>query len=629
MTGFVFRLSRFTWEHILFFGFLFALVLLGDGKQPIGDVVAAAGILCLFVIRRMNGETISHLPPLVTTTWATLLLYLVVRTIFSDSVGYSVTATIRWFMAYLVFVFFSSGPHDEKHNVRFSNSMLWFGVLVVLTSVVVTVFELLGRALPGMNLLYPTFGHNHAANIIVFALPLALYRRPLLAVFFGLALVFSFARGAWLLMGGYLAYVLLASRGISARAKQMGVGVVLAGALAVFMLPGVSNYLPPVISGSPLLQRQIVKESILANRLQYWKQAAAAIQQSPLFGAGPGTFYLLSKRLQEAPGSYSWFAHSFPLELFSEIGAIGLIGVIWLIGGVLRGAKRGPLFHGVVLTLAYSLYEMNLNFLVVWLLFWAAMGILFARARQEESKLPAQNHLLVMCLGVLALFYLSSVAASVVGLFPNMRLFSFYSEPYIVGRAKNMLIGEKAALPRELQIIELFHKKDPEVLAAAGLFERAIAQDPHNVEYLAEYIDFLLKKGNTAAIARALGVNLDLSPFLTKELFVDVGRPTVRSEFLAKAYYFLGFTLLSRDPEQTRSFWTLARDLAPEWGYFHVELASLDYHVVQDKEQANNILINCRKFRFASAQCNDTKINDTNPGDQYENIKAIPTTRKN
>ena len=93
-------------EQILFFVLLFVLVLLGDGKQPVVDLVATAGILSLFVIRAIEKRPVAQLPRWINFAWTAVLLYLVTRTAFSDSVGYSISATIRWTMAYLVFVFF-------------------------------------------------------------------------------------------------------------------------------------------------------------------------------------------------------------------------------------------------------------------------------------------------------------------------------------------------------------------------------------------------------------------------------------------------------------------------------------------------------------------------------------------
>jgi len=641
---------------LLFFAFLFVLVLLGDGKQPNGDVVAAGGILGLFLWGRTKGRIALRIPPVLNTVWATLLLYFVGRTVFSDSVGYSISTTIRWVMAYLVFVFFSStglldssrGNQEEK---VFFNSVLIFGVVAVVASFIAIFVEPWGSSFSGMNLLYPTFGHNHVVDVIVFAFPLVLYRliqnknttNALLLLLFGLALVFSFARGAWLLMFVYLLYCF--------RTKRVVVTGLLVACAAAFLFVTFSKNLSGGPFDWPTLKRQLVKASALENRLPYWKQAVAAVGERPLFGAGPGTFYLLSKRLQETPKSYSWYAHSFPLELLAEIGIIGTIGVMGVIGYTLRGVRRRPLFHSVALTLAYSLYEFNLNFLVIWLLLWATLGLLYGG---KKTRLGT-NRFILIPLTVLGLFYLSSVLAALFGLLPLTKSIAFFFEPYVETRAVARL--ETASVPGavgqlEQRVILFFHKKDPEVLIAmarkmgtAELFRRAVAADPQNVEYIADFIDYLVERKNAEDLGRMLSEayvrhspreslpllsranfsGSQLLPLYTKQLMEDIGRPTNKRDFLAKTYYFLGYELLEKSPETTRVLWTLARDTAPEWGYFHVELASLEYQTFRDPEGAESILNYCHEFKYAAGQCGNTKIIDTNPGDQHENIKAIPT----
>ncbi|MEK7499762.1 MAG: O-antigen ligase family protein, partial [Patescibacteria group bacterium] len=127
------------------------------------------------------------------------------------------------------------------------------------------------------------------------------------------------------------------------------------------------------------------------NRLKYWKQAAMAIGERPWFGSGPGTFYLQSLRLQVSSSSFSWFAHSFPLQSIVELGILGSLLLFVLIGLQIRAAVKiicerviqvneshrfvQSLAWGVLLSFLYSFYEFNLDYLVLWLLFWAACGL--------------------------------------------------------------------------------------------------------------------------------------------------------------------------------------------------------------------------------------------------------------
>jgi len=612
--------------RILFFVLLFGLTLLGDGKQAMVDVVAAAGILCLFVVHRMRRGVIVALPRRITLAWGVLLVYFLIRTLFSDSVGYSISASLRWVMAYLVFAFFNPGAHEKKSEDGFANLVLWFGVFVVVASSVVTAFGALGRALPGMNLLYPAYGHNHLAAILVFIFPLVLYRRTLLAIFLGVALFLSFARGAWFLIFGYLWYFL--------RKNRTALAGILVAAVAALSFVMFSKNLPGGLVSSPLFHRQIIKDAAIANRLPYWKQAALAIRERPLFGAGPGTFYLLSKRFQDGPDRYSWYAHSFPLELVSEIGVIGLIGVIWLVGTILRNVRRGPLLSGVVLTFIYSLYEINLNFLVIWLLFWAALGTLF----RAETLRHKNNYLPILSLIVLVLFYVSSVVASVLTLFPATRPLAFYIEPYIVARAIARLDESKTQLA-DIKTIEFFHKNDPEILilfarkyeqeknfSIANLYyELAKNQDPLNKKNTDLRTIFYLRSHQYATFLHEYRKILtrehaDFTPDVLRGASISNGdiaedyREVLASQFRISSYsthetsrnlFLLGLAQVDANPPAARQLFLTARDLSPGWSYFHLALASYYAFFENQKELARSALTYCLRFSDAKKHCNE------------------------
>jgi O-antigen ligase len=109
------------------------------------------------------------------------------------------------------------------------------------------------------------------------------------------------------------------------------------------------------------------KVSILESRLPYWTQAIRSIQMNPWFGQGPGTFLLISKQFQKTPDTNSWFAHSYLLQTFSEVGVFGFIAFIFLIvislqaSGInlnkqaILSTERTAAMLGVVLVLIYRL----------------------------------------------------------------------------------------------------------------------------------------------------------------------------------------------------------------------------------------------------------------------------------
>ncbi len=79
-----------------------------------------------------------------------------------------------------------------------------------------------------------------------------------------------------------------------------------------------------------------------SGRYQAWQAAIDADQTAPLTGIGPGTFEFWWARNGSIPGFFR-DAHSLYLEVLGELGIIGLLLVIGLVGGVLVVAVRRSL----------------------------------------------------------------------------------------------------------------------------------------------------------------------------------------------------------------------------------------------------------------------------------------------
>lgn len=670
------RWSIFNWsafsERAFFLLLLLVLILLGDGKQMVGDVIASGGILSIFFIRRMNGQESNDIPSPLTAAWGAFLLYLVARSISSDSVAYSFSSVARWVMAYLVFILFSSQKQrklDEMRGDFFAPLLIGFSVLVVLLSLAATIWDGWGRLLPGMNLLYPAFGHNHLANMLIFIFPLVLARlaqkkqagNVLLVIFFGLTLVFSFARGAWLLALGYMGYFFFTSRQFSKRTKLVGiVGFLTVGVLVVSFVFFPTSF-PKELTGHPFVQRQITKDTILANRLPYWKQAALAIQERPLFGTGPGTFYLLSKRFQERPDSYSWYAHSFPLELTAEIGLIGVVMVIGIIGYLLYYSARGPLFYGIILTLAYSLYEINLNFLVVWLLLWMAFGLQFRHDRAGVMPKRVQAPMLYASLSFLVLFYGLSVGAEIL---QAVTRGGMWLQPFSVRQTGLFLDLPTKNAPlsaAQINLVRWFHQKDPEIMFALGksiqqtdfvraahYYQAALTMDPHNLSYIEDYLSLLSEHPDEVApdTTKALAVPLYYAAiekyaepvdfevrrismeYSADKTFAQAARETIffGGHFAeAKLYYAWAMRLRESQPDDAKKLLVFATRLAPMWSYFHLELASHAYYVENEMSSAKEALDGCLNEDFAKDHCVDFAPETLpRPGSFRKEILAIP-----
>lgn len=136
----------------------------------------------------------------------------------------------------------------------------------------------------------------------------------------------------------------------------------------------------------------------IRERLFYWKIALQVWARHPLIGEGPGGFQLLYLTLKDPVARESQFAHSWLLQVGSELGLMGLIPllVLWL-GSAWRvwtARRRGglhpdaPWALGALLLLAFNgLFEFSLQ----WQAFLVAAGLmagLLAGLTARREPLP-------------------------------------------------------------------------------------------------------------------------------------------------------------------------------------------------------------------------------------------------
>lgn len=663
-----------------FFLTMAVLVFIGDGKQGMGDVIFS-GLLGLVTLGLLCAKSLRPLPSFLHVSWVIFLGFMGIRSLFSDSVGYSLFSFTRLFEAYLVMSLFYSIA-SKRILVWFVWGLFGFVGSAVMGSLLFSFFPWFGHYLPFMNLLTPVYGHNHLADVLLFVAPLVvggMYKKQhtfssLVFIFFTGVLLFTVSRGVWILYAVYLfwTYLSLALKGKSKQAVLIGCVSVLfvAGCIGTTLLP-----LVPGIAHAPfqiLRQFGVKPKATIAGRWEYWRQAMIAIRERPLLGSGPGTFYLDSKRFQSAPRSFSWFAHSMPLEILTEEGLVGGLLFFVLFWGVGQGifkvyaVQKGQpydfwyssLFAGVVLTGVYGLYEFNVNFLVIWILWWASLGILTGFSKEKGAASP----LFMSLFSCFLLIFSFSAVGAVVFSVKMHDAQAFYIAPYNVNQTLLYLrqLSQKKEVPpsASVALISLFHGRDPEVrFALATLearvgktqeaekdFEIAIARDPQNLSYYKEFINFLLREKSGKKIgevivslknASPLGVDspppvvdflsTEITVYYTDSFFGDIEGTQANKEYLSKLYYLLGLSLLKKNPIWTQALWTSARDLSPSWGYFHMELAALQYFVLKDVSAAKKVLEHCQRFVYPASWCRATTLQMLRlPGALEKNIRAIP-----
>lgn len=113
-------------------------------------------------------------------------------------------------------------------------------------------------------------------------------------------------------------------------------------------------------------------------RLNYWKETLRIIKAKPLTGVGLGNFNLMLSR----------YAHNSYLQIWAEMGILGIISFLWLIGNLLKLVLKNTKEAIYKKETAYLVIA-NFGFLVhnltdftfflpeVSLIWWAILGLLY------------------------------------------------------------------------------------------------------------------------------------------------------------------------------------------------------------------------------------------------------------
>lgn len=652
--------------------FLLGALFLGDGKQAFVEVYMGVGILCAYGLLWYRKIPLAPLPRTIGFLWIATIGYFIIRTIFSDSVGYSISTTIRMIEAYLVFSLFYSFATTKTQE------WMWkFLLFLCFSAGCVFIFFLivpsLATFLPTMNLLYSSGRHNHLADLLLFVLPgvtFAFSRRKdraasLLFLFFMGIFFLTFARGAWILHSGFLLVYVFFSHQLSQKRKAML--LVAGGVFVVFFLIVTLGFSFPLLKDSWIIKQTTRTPIVQEARFEYWRQAAVAIKERPWFGGGPGTFYLQSVRLQVAPRSYSWFAHSFPLQLLVELGVIGFIPLLFLVVILARhvflvffGANRHTsivqesLVWGALLTFAYSGYEFNLDYLVVWIVLCATIAVLLKPDRQQGGRIVE-----IWCFVLLFVFvFLSFVSFVVDGVGykkESVLLAPYYSQRALVEDSSGMIVT-----PGSLRFYEFFHAKEPDVLGAIAnskqakketvdveeYFKKSIRLDPKNRLFYQNYLTFLLETNQQAEFLITLSemaesllqtkafvpkVSLPMPDSLLRSVVDAISKTDDVSLGFAKAYYLIGLEYMDIQPNLTRSAWSVSTMLSPTWSYFYIERASLEKYVFHNNALARDLLVvECVAYPSPRKLCQQvSRGNLSLPGYYLEHIKAAPSKYTN
>jgi len=219
--------------------------------------------------------------------------------------------------------------------------------VINLMSLVFIFFPNFSELIPGMNLLYSSYGHNHIGALLIMFIPVAFFylikfwqnkERQNFLLMSGLLTLFLFnlltSFGRVVIFIGFLEILLLGFINYRKFISQQPIFkyfyslfvflfvIILLGNLLIsslFLFKDDFSCKLPLFSS---YEDKICKDLSQEARVIYWQRALTSIKENWKVGYGPGTYSLINYKYKDASGGNSAYAHNAYLQSLSENGII-------------------------------------------------------------------------------------------------------------------------------------------------------------------------------------------------------------------------------------------------------------------------------------------------------------------
>ncbi|MBI3252505.1 MAG: O-antigen ligase family protein [Candidatus Omnitrophica bacterium] len=133
-------------------------------------------------------------------------------------------------------------------------------------------------------------------------------------------------------------------------------------------------------------------DTTIYQRIQHWKISAAMIREKPFLGQGVNTFTRRFADFAPPEEKYRGYAHNFVLQMWGELGIVGLALFLLPIGiGLIRcraGGDEDALLIGITAYAIQGLFDTNFYAMQVTILFWIFWGCLQTGHRSSLRSAP-------------------------------------------------------------------------------------------------------------------------------------------------------------------------------------------------------------------------------------------------
>lgn len=288
--------------------------------------------------------------------WIALLFSLVFSSLFTHSIPLTINQLVFYFFSFIVFSFFLLIKEKKlERDTLFINLFLVMFVLNLM-SLAFLFFPSFSELIPGMNLLYSSYGHNHIGAISIIFIPVAFFylikfwqkkEKQSFLLMFGLLTLFivnllaSFGRVVIFI--GFLEILLLGLMNYKKFISQKRIfqyfyscfvflfvlvlSIKLFISLLFFFKSDFSCRLPLFSS----YEEKVCKDLNQEARIHYWQRALSSIKENWKVGYGPGAYSLINSKYKDIPGGNSAYAHDAYLQVFAENGIFFFLIFSWLI----------------------------------------------------------------------------------------------------------------------------------------------------------------------------------------------------------------------------------------------------------------------------------------------------------
>jgi O-antigen ligase len=675
------KVSSIYWNpvsRITLFLFIFIISLfLGDGKQMGLDIYWP--LVTLGTIPLWEGSKSKNtLPWFLICLFSLLIGTSIISTLFSWSPGYSVSYVMRTLVALIWLIRFTALTKQETYD--FVTICVYTSLFFAPTALIILLFPTIGLFQTPLNLIGSANGHLAISYLALAILPLSLYLArtdkaaiiPKLAVISILSTIcISFARVPMILASLFLVVSLctgVLKKSVLRTVLWCFVIVLLSIVSFVFwtsiQVPSIRQQLPI----SSLIRSFVLKDPIQQDaRFSFIAQSVDAFRTRPIFGTGPGTFSLISRQYAPKYTLMSYDAHNAFVQIFSEYGLVGtfllLCLLVWISNNVYRSIsttrqqhdtyrEQTALLLSATLLILLSVFEQTLDRYGILLLLGALLGASYIP--HAKQKMCHYRYSILSLQIVLALYCISWISSDIAFRSSNTPL-SFLLAPYRESTTINLIESKTTISDWQHALMHTFHPRDPEidiVLANATstysdkrrLYQKAILESPHNPFIERDYLYILSGAQDPNTVCREVLRYTQVSElscgdklfvhYINSPQFLNAAALLTSDDGLPKFLYRMGLDLVFVPNELPTSIilWARARDLAPNWGYYHVELATLIAMYNHTKYAATPTLLHCLTNPYSKALCQYTLEHINNlplPGTYANDIAAIPVILTN